>query len=96
MCCSIGEFMMHDVDISCNHGHGAIPVPGRESHAADLNEFEHYIKIMEQADILEHDIRWDEEDEEDIFDQSIPASNSAADAAAGAYVKPGQHRHRKE
>lgn len=83
--------MMHDVDISRNHGHGTVPVPGRESHTADLKEFDHYIKIMEQADRLEQDIRWDEEDEEDeedIFDQLIPASNSAVAAAAGAYVKP--------
>ena len=96
------HWRIHDArrrHISHNHGHGTVPVPGRESHTADLKEFEHYIEIMEQADRLEQDIRWDEEDEEDeedIFDQLIPASNSAVDAAAGAYVKPGQQRHRKE
>jgi len=38
------------IDISMNHGHGTAPMPGRESHTADLDEFDRYIAIMEKAD----------------------------------------------
>ena len=38
------------IDISMNHGHGTAPTPGRESHTADLDEFDRYIAIMEKAD----------------------------------------------
>lgn len=45
-----GEFKMHDVDISKNYGHGTVPVKGRESHTADLVEFDRYISLLEKID----------------------------------------------
>jgi hypothetical protein len=44
------------IDISMNHGHGTAPTPGRESHTADLDEFDRYIAIMEKADRLDEDL----------------------------------------
>mmetsp|Transcript_1411 Transcript_1411/g.2975 ORF Transcript_1411/g.2975 Transcript_1411/m.2975 type:complete len:663 (+) Transcript_1411:144-2132(+) len=58
---SAPEFFMHDVDISRNHGHGTVPVPGRESHTADLKEFDRYVEIMKQADRQDQDSQWDVE-----------------------------------
>mmetsp|Transcript_14243 Transcript_14243/g.29928 ORF Transcript_14243/g.29928 Transcript_14243/m.29928 type:complete len:899 (+) Transcript_14243:95-2791(+) len=46
-CPSVGTFQMHHVDISKNHGHGTVPVPGRESHTADLEEFDRYVRLMQ-------------------------------------------------
>ena len=50
VCSSIGDFMMTDVDISKNYGHGTVPVRGKESHTADLKEFDRYIDKMRDAD----------------------------------------------
>ncbi|KAL7541318.1 hypothetical protein ACHAXR_010801 [Thalassiosira sp. AJA248-18] len=98
LCDGSGNFFtMHDVDISRNHGHGTVPVPGRESHTADLTEFDRYVKIMEQADRLEQALQWDVEDDESTGgaegenfnqDQTPPPANRAVAAAAAAYVKP--------
>ena len=61
------EFLdMHNIDISRNHGHGTVPVPGRESHTADLAEFDRYISIMESVDRSELDIPlWNDEGGDD-------------------------------
>ncbi|KAL7545297.1 hypothetical protein ACHAWF_008652 [Thalassiosira exigua] len=62
------EFAMHDIDISQNYGHGTVPVPGRESHTADLEEFDRYVKIMEDAERLDQELlAWD--DNEDDYDE---------------------------
>ena len=45
-----GDFKMHDVDISKNYGHGTAPVKGRESHTADLAEFDRYISLLVNMD----------------------------------------------
>jgi len=58
---------MQDVDISRSHGHGTVPVPGRESHTADLAEFDRYVEIMEQADRSEQDLQWDDGDREECY-----------------------------
>ena len=41
-------------------GHGTVPVPGRESHTADLAEFDMYIRVMASVDRAETDLElWD-------------------------------------
>ncbi|KAL9190100.1 hypothetical protein ACHAXT_007311 [Thalassiosira profunda] len=92
---SAGPFFMHDVDISRNHGHGTVPVPGRESHTADLTEFDRYVSIMEAADRLEQELRWDVDNIDDGESaggsdrlDSPPLANSAMAAAAGASPRP--------
>ena len=62
---SVGTFQMHEVDISKNYGHGTVPVPGRESHTADLAEFDLYVKMMEVQDRSMDDLPWDHYDDGD-------------------------------
>mmetsp|Transcript_19849 Transcript_19849/g.42591 ORF Transcript_19849/g.42591 Transcript_19849/m.42591 type:complete len:802 (-) Transcript_19849:65-2470(-) len=93
--CGSTDFFMHDVDISRNHGHGTVPVPGRESHTADLAEFDRYVKIMSEADRLEQDLQWDDDEEESSVEEESGgeesedhegANRTAAAAAAAPYV----------
>jgi len=76
---------MNDVDISRNHGHGTVPVPGRESHTADLREFDRYVSIMEHADRLEQDLKWDEEEDDDDDDEG-----SFSDSYGGGSERDGE------
>ena len=93
-----GDFQMHDVDISRNHGHGTLPVPGRESHTSDLNEFDRYVKIMAEADRLEQDLQWDDDDDDETEDNFFDGEketdsdndtgvNRGVASAAAAFVK---------
>ena len=83
---SRGGFNMHGVDISRNHGHGTAPAPGRESHTANLDVFDRYIKIIEAADRLDkYPQPWDttEHDEfsegEESFDPDAEESEMTAE-----------------
>lgn len=55
-------FFMNDVDVSKSHGHGTVPIPGRESHTADLEAFDRYVKILADAERAE--FVWDDDGEE--------------------------------
>ena len=80
------EYFMHDVDISRNHGHGTVPVPGRESHTADLKEFDRYVSIMEHADRLEQDLQWDNDvDGEGDVDGDEDDASSAGEVNETAF-----------
>ena len=68
--------MHDDVDISRNYGHNTVPVANRESHTADLNEFDRYVSIMSSMDRMESDIPFGGDDDEDGEDES-PSSSSA-------------------
>lgn len=57
-CSTHGDFMMHHVDISKSYGHGTVPIPGRESHTADLIEFDKYIIMLEQMDRGQEELLW--------------------------------------
>src|SRR6056300_850288 len=68
------------------NSHGTIPVPGRESHTADLNEFDRYIQIMREGERLSSDLPWDEDDNnynsDDDDDDEQHSDSSAAEWAA--------------
>jgi hypothetical protein len=49
---------MHDVDISKNYGNGTIPVRGRESHTADLGEFDRYIDMLREMNREKEEELW--------------------------------------
>ena len=72
--------MHDDVDISRNYGHNTVPVANRESHTADLNEFDRYVSIMSSMDRMESDVPFsgDNDDDEDKSPSSPSANNGAA------------------
>ena len=65
--------------------HGTIPVPGRESHTADLNEFDRYVQIMREGERLSSDLPWvddnnynsDDDDDDDQYSDSSAAEWAA-------------------
>ena len=77
---SSGGFIHDDVDISRNYGHNTVPVPNRESHTADLNEFDRYVSIMSSMDRMESDIPFNEDNDDD--EDSPPSSPSANEASS--------------
>jgi len=62
--------IFNEIDISRNYGHGTIPVEGRESHTADLVEFDRYVEMMQRDDRRGGDI-W-----EDVDDNHYYSDNS--------------------
>ena len=84
-CCSetSSTALFRDVDISRNHGHGTLPIPGRESHTADLQEFDRYVDLIRRADRSNTDLLWDDDDESDCDSGGCDSSGSVRDATGG-------------
>ena len=85
---SFSSTMMRGVDISKNYGNGTLPVRGRESHTADLGEFDRYVNMLKEMDRETEEEMWkvgmlpgimhntDESEEEDWSTyESLDASN---------------------
>jgi len=49
---------MNGVDISKNYGNGTMPVRGRESHTADLGEFDRYVNMLREMDRETEEEMW--------------------------------------
>mmetsp|Transcript_13322 Transcript_13322/g.31492 ORF Transcript_13322/g.31492 Transcript_13322/m.31492 type:complete len:770 (+) Transcript_13322:541-2850(+) len=86
--------LFKDIDISRNHGHGTLPIPGRESHTADLQEFDRYVDLIRRADRSITDLLWDDDDESDyvsdgdsIESGNYDSSDSSVRDVAGSLAK---------
>ena len=83
-----------DIDISRNYGHGTLPIPGRESHTADLREFDRYVDLIRRADRSITDLLWDDDDEsvcdsdgDSIESADYESSDSSVGNVAGRLAK---------